>query len=294
MYKSKKNLGSKVFDIALYVLMVALIITFIYPLWQTFVVSFSSPELAKSLGVKLWFDEFTLSSYKEILKDNLLFIGYKNTIIRVVLSTVLTVLASYFGAYSLTKKTLPFRKAILFFITFTMFFNGGLVPTFLTIKDLGLINSLWALVLPNIAVAWNVIIAKNFINTLPDSLEESAIIDGAHTLTVLFKILMPLSMPIIAVLILWTAVGSWNAWYDAMLFTPRREQTVLQNVLRRIVIDSRDDQKGVSSLLSMEKGASPESVKAAVIIFASAPIILFYPFLQKYFVKGVLIGSVKG
>lgn len=294
MYKPKKNLVDILFETLIYLLMIILIVAFLYPFWQTVVLSFSSPEFSRSLGIKIWPDIFSLSSYNEVFKDNIIVIGYINTLIRVISGTVLAILFTYFGGYALTKKTLPFRRSILIFILFTMFFSGGLIPSYLLMKDLGLLETRWALILPGVTSAWNLIIARNFINTIPDSLEESAFIDGAHPLTVLFKILMPLSMPIIAVLALWSAVGHWNAWFDALIYIRSTDKIVLQLILRRILIDQSEELMKSGALVFIKKKTSPESVKAAIIVVTTAPIVFFYPFLQKYFVKGILIGSVKG
>ncbi len=294
MYRPRKTAGDIVFEVFLYSSMVMLVVLFLYPVWDTLVVSFSSPENVRRLGFRLIPDFITFSSYREVFKDDIIIIGYMNTLIRVTAGTVLTVLTTYCGGYALTKKSLPFRKTILLFILFTMFFNGGLIPTYMQIKNLGLIGSRWALILPMLTSAWNLIIARNFIRTIPQSLEESAFIDGAHPLTVVFRIMMPLSMPIIAVLALWTAVAHWNSWFDALIYVRSRDKMVLQLMLRRILIDQDEEliKNGVLTLMTDE--TSPETVKAATVVVSTAPIIFFYPFLQRYFVKGVLVGSVKG
>lgn len=294
MYRPRKTAGDILFETILYIIMVSLVILFLYPVWHTLVVSFSSPEAVRRLGLQLFPDGATLSSYREVFKNDIIAIGYMNTLFRTAVGTILTVLVTYCAGYALTKKTLPFRRTILLFILFTMFFNGGMIPTYLQIKNLGLLESRWALIFPMLTSAWNLIIARNFINTIPQSLEESAFIDGAHPLTVIFRIMMPLSMPIIAVLALWTAVGHWNAWFDALIYVRARDKIVLQLVLRKILIDQDEEliKNGILTLMSDE--TSPETVKAATVIVSTAPIVLFYPFLQRYFVKGVLIGSVKG
>lgn len=294
VYRPKRTRCDIIFDVCLYFLMVILLVIFLYPIWDTIVVSLSSPKFVKKLGLRLLPDDFTLASYKEVFKDDIIAIGYMNTLIRVIIGTTLTVLITYCGGYALTKKSLPFRRTILLFILFTMFFSGGLIPSYLLMKKLGLIGSRWALILPMTTSAWNLIIARNFIKTIPESLEESAFIDGAHPLIVVFRIMMPLSMPIIAVLALWSAVGHWNSWFDALIYVRSRDKMVLQLVLRKILIDQDEELMKGGALVFMQDDTSPETVKAATIIVSIAPIICFYPFLQKYFVKGVLIGSVKG
>jgi putative aldouronate transport system permease protein len=183
---------------------------------------------------------------------------------------------------------------ILLFITFTMFFSGGLIPSYLNMRNLNLINSRWALILPGLTSAWNLIVARNFIASLPDSLEEAAFVDGAHPLTVVFTIMLPISMPIIAVLALWTAVGHWNAWFDANIYVRDPNKMVLQLTLRRILVEGSLDVMGGDVLNASSATTTPETVKAATIIVSIVPIILFYPFLQKHFVKGVMVGSIKG
>jgi len=294
MAKIKKTFGEKVFDIFNYLLMIFLMFTFIYPFWETLMNSFSSPLGAERLGFKFWPIGFNLDSYKHVFSSKYIYIGYYNTLIRTVVGTMLTVFVTYCGAYSLSKKLLPGRMIIWVFITFTMFFSGGLIPSYLNMRNLNLINSRWALILPGLTSAWNLIVARNFIASLPDSLEEAAFVDGAHPLTVIFKIMFPISMPIIAVLALWTAVGHWNAWFDANIYVRDPNKMVLQLTLRRILVEGSHDVMGGDVLNASSATTTPETVKAATIIVSIVPIILFYPFLQKYFVKGVMIGSIKG
>lgn len=294
MYRPKKTTGDIIFDFFLYSFSAVLIFIFIYPIWDTLVISLSSPSFARKLGFRLFPDIISLASYKVVFSDNIIAIGYINTIIRTVCGTCLAVLVTYCGGYALSKTSMPFRKSILLFILFTMFFSGGLIPSYLLIKKLGLIDSRLVLILPMTTSAWNLIIARNFIKTIPESIEESAFIDGAHPFKVVFRIMMPLSMPIIAVLALWTAVGHWNSWFDALIYIRSKEKIVLQLVLRRLLIDKNEELMKNGVLTLMQDDRSPETVKAATIIVSIAPIICFYPFLQKYFVKGVLVGSVKG
>jgi putative aldouronate transport system permease protein len=218
-----------------------------------------------------------------------------NTLFRTVFGTILTIIVTYLGGYALSKKSLPFRKIIMMFIIFTMFFSGGLIPGYLLVKSLGLIGSRWALILPVATSAWNLIIARNFISTIPDALEEAAFIDGASPYTVLLTIMVPLSMPIIAVLALWTAVRHWNAWFDALIYTTDKSKMVLQLILRNLLIDkSTNATSETVAFITNTEYTSPETVKAATVFVATLPILLFYPLVQKYFVKGVLVGSLKG
>jgi putative aldouronate transport system permease protein len=175
-----------------------------------------------------------------------------------------------------------------------MFFSGGLIPIYLLVKSLGLINSMWALVLPGLISAFSLIIARNFFMALPESLEESARIDGANDIRILFSIIVPISMPIIATLTLWMAVQHWNAWFDSLIYMTDSHKQVLQVVMRRIVLQGTKDMMDVNNFDDRSLVANPEMIKAATIMVTVMPIIMFYPFLQKYFVKGVLVGSLKG
>ncbi len=287
----KKRRRFSLFDILNTVFMVALAFVFLYPFWQTLVISFSTPEYASSLGVKLFPPSVTLDSYKSVFKTGSIWVGYANTLLRTVTGTVLTVLVTYCAGYAISRKNLPFKRAITFFITVTMFFSGGLIPTFLTIKSYGLVGSRLALILPMMTSAWNIIITRNYIAGLPDELEEAALVDGAHPLKIVFQVMFPLSMPIVAVLALWTAVGHWNAWFDAMIYCSGESKIVLQLVLRRLLIDSQAE---TSILQSTVAATTPESIKDATIIVAILPIVCVYPFLQKHFTKGVTLGAVKG
>ena len=200
-------------------------------------------------------------------------------------------LLTYFAGYSLSRKNLPFRGAITFLIIFTMLFSGGLIPTFLTIKSYGLVNSRWALILPMLTSAWNIIIARNYISGLPEELEEAALVDGAHPLKIAFQIMWPLSMPVISVLALWSAVGHWNSWFDALIYCSGEDKIVLQLLLRRLLIQTQAEDSIMQSTIA---ATTSDTIKCATIIVAILPIICVYPFVQKYFVKGVTIGAVKG
>ena len=275
--------------ITLFMIVVSFI--FLYPLWTTLVQSFSSSRTADSIGFKFWPKEWSLSSYRYVFGKNLIWSAYKNTVIRTVATTALHVMLTYFGAYGLSRKGMPFRNAITFLIVFTMFFGGGLIPSYLLIKNLGLIGSRWALILPGLTSAWNLVIARNFVQGLPYELEESAAIDGAHTLRIIFQILLPLSKPILAVLALWVAVGQWNAYFDAMLYTNSPELKPLALLVREMVVEAQGMNE---NSLMVDANVASSSVRAATILISLAPILCVYPFLQKYFVKGVMVGALKG
>ena len=206
---------------------------------------------------------------------------------------MIALLLGYHYAYALSKRYLPNRNFWTTILIITMFFSGGMVPEFLLIRSLGLRNTIWALVLPGAISAYNITIMRNFLMSLPDSLEESARIDGANDIQILYKIIFPLSLPILATVALWTAVGHWNAWFDSMIYITKPEKQVLQVTLRRIVLE------GTNQLVTMygeevNQKQTSETIKAAVTMVTTLPILMVYPFIQKYFVKGVMIGSVKG
>ena len=293
MNKKHKSISGRVFDSFNVLLMLLLIVAFLYPFWEQLVLSFSSPAAANRSGLKLWPSEFNITSYSQVFKSNQIWIGFFNTAFRTVIGTALTVLVTFCGAFVLCKKELPGRSIVLAAILFTMFFSGGMIPSYLLMRNMGLLGNRFALILPVTTSAWNLIMTRNFIASLPDSLEEAALVDGARPFTIVFKVFFPLSMPIISVLTLWSAVGHWNAWFDAMLYNRGRDLMVLQLYLRTLLIDQANT--GGGGVLSASTAATtPETVKAATIVVSILPIVVLYPFLQKYFVKGVMVGAVKG
>lgn len=287
----RKKKHFSLFDVFNVIFMILLAIVFIYPFWYTLVISVSTPEYATSLGFKFIPPKITFDAYRSVLDNSSIWVAYANTLFRTIVGTVLSVFVTYCAGYALARKNLPFRGAITFFIIFTMLFSGGLIPTFLTMKSYGLVGSRWALILPLLTSAWNIIIARNYISGLPDELEEAALVDGAHPLKIAFRIIFPLSLPVVAVLTLWSAVGHWNAWFDAMIYCSGEDKIVLQLLLRRLLIQTQAED---SIMLSTVAETTPDTIKCATIIVAVLPIICVYPFVQKYFVKGVTIGAVKG
>jgi putative aldouronate transport system permease protein len=287
-----KSRASTIFDICNYILMGIALVIFLYPFWDTMVLSFSTPLKATQLGLRIFPAPLSLGAYQTVFRSNAIYIGYVNTIFRTVIGTAIHVLITYCGAYVISKRNLPLRTPITFLILFTMFFNGGLIATYLNIKSLGLLGLRWALILPLTTSAWTLVIARNFIMAIPDDLEDAAVIDGAHPLVLIFRIMMPISKPILAVLALWMAVTHWNSWFDALIYITDEKKMVLQLLLRKILIEQTEAM--MENLTLSTTQTTPETVKAATVMVAIGPIILMYPFLQKYFVKGILIGSLKG
>lgn len=282
------------FDWFNYSLMIVLSILFLYPFWNLLMLSLTAPPYVDKLGLRLWAEGFNWASYKQLFASDVIYIAYKNTILRTVLGAGLTVLVTMCAAFSLSRKDLPYRSVITLFILFTMFFGGGLIPTFLNIKKLGLLNSVWALILPTLANAWYIILARNFLMGFPKELEDSALIDGANPVQVAFRIIFPLSMPIIAVIALWSGVAHWNAWFDAMIYLREKNDFVLQLLVQKIFQQDKIDPSSTGTYIQITSEVTNQSVKAATIIAAIAPIVVVYPFLQKYFAKGVMVGSLKG
>ena len=289
----KQTRGEKLFNLGNMLVLGVIGLLCLYPFLYTLSISLSSAAEASREGFHLFPRQISLTSYKMVLTNPNIITGYLNTILRTVLGTALSLLACCVAAYPLARKEMPHRSMITFLIVFTMLFGGGMVPSYLLIQKLGLLNSIWALVLPGMLSAFNIIIVKNFFQALPESLAESARIDGAGDWAVLFRIYIPLSKPVLATVALWTAVGHWNSWFDAMLYITDDRKQVLQTFLQRIVIESstRLMELGVADKAIVEFTA--DTIKAATIVVTILPIICVYPFLQKYFVKGILLGGVK-
>lgn len=289
-FTKRKTKGDIVFDILNILLMFLICLTTLYPFLYLLAMSFGNSAL---MGLNLLPKKLDFSAYRQVLQNTYMFSGFTNTIIKTVIGTALTLLFTISAAYPLSKKNFPNRNVWTSLVVFTMFFSGGLIPNYLLVSDLGLLNSMWSLILPGLISTYNMIIMRNFFMSLPDSLEEAAKIDGANDIRILRSIIIPVSLPIIATIALWTVVGHWNAWFDSMIYIKSANKQVLKLILRRIVIE------GTSQLMdlngSVDAGrASPENIKAASIIVATLPILIAYPFLQKYFVKGVMVGSLKG
>jgi len=291
--KYKRKIGENIFDKFNVCFMVTLMIITVYPLLYVLFASFSEPSQLISHTGLLWGSKgFSSKGYELVFKNPMIFTGYGNTIFYVFVGTALNILLTSFAAYALSRKAFLFKKVIMLGIVFTMFFSGGLIPIYIIVKDIGLYNSRLALILPGAMSAWNMIIMRTSFMELPNSLEESAKIDGANDFTILFRIVIPLSKAVIAVMVLFYGVGHWNSWFNGMIYLKERAKYPLQLVLREILI-----MNSTESMLSGgdNYGTSMDViVKYACIIVATVPILCLYPFLQKYFVKGVMIGAVKG
>ena len=232
-------------------------------------------------------------NYRAMLTNKYIHSGYLNTIIVTVVTTVLSLILTSMGAYCMASRNFPNRKFWMGILLFTMYFSGGLIPTYLTYIGYGLKDSLWALILPSLCSAYNLIIMRNFFMQLPESIIESGRVDGAGEFQILFNLVLPISKPVLATIGMWVAVGRWNSWFDCLVYIRDPNKSVLQVILRRIILQGSNDLMAASNA-SVDIRANPEGLKAAAIFVTTIPILLVYPFLQKYFVKGIVLGSVKG
>jgi putative aldouronate transport system permease protein len=278
----------------LYTIMTIVLIVTLYPFWTQLVISLDGGNAAYN-SFMLFPNPITFDSYKLAFEFDALWVGYKNTIIRTILGVAISVIATAITAYPLSKKDFPLNKWITRFMLIQFIIGGGLIPNYLLIKSLGMYNTIWALVIPGMITTFNVLIMRNFFRSLPESLEESAMVDGAGYLKIFIKIILPLSMPIIATIALWVGVGHWNAWFDALIYTSDSNKEMLQLVLRRIIIQNNPTQfADILAKLENKNPYSGRQLQATVIILSILPMIIVYPFLQKYFVRGIMLGATKG
>lgn len=291
----RRTTGEKAFQSLDILLMLLMMVICLYPFLYVAFASVSLPErIVVHRGILLGPLGFSLSAYESVFKNPNILTGYQNTLIVLVAGTTLNVLLTALGAYGLSRRQFGLRNVVMFAIVFTMMFNGGLIPLYLQVNSLKLVDTRWALILPSAISAWNLVIMRTYFLGLPDSLEESARIDGASDWRILFQIILPLAMPVVAVMILFYGVHHWNSWFHAMIFLRDRGLYPLQIILREILIANDTLSMTQSAAASIDMEQIGETIKYATIIVATLPILLIYPALQKYFMKGVLIGAIKG
>lgn len=285
-----------VFELCNWLFFIALCATILIPFLHLFSISLSPSEVATKGGLHLLPEKITLENYKAVIKSSFIWTGYRNTIIRTIVGTAVQLLATALGAYALSKPFFPHRNFWTLFIVFTMFFSGGMIPSYLLIKSLNMFDSFSVMILPGLVSAYNLVLMRNYFQSLPPELEESCMIDGAGRFTIFFRIVLPCSMPILATVSLWLAVSHWNSWFDVLLYIRNTDKYVLQVVLRRIVLEGTQQMMDLNpnALSDTAPKISTEGLKAATIFVATIPIICIYPFIQKYFVKGIMVGSLKG
>ena len=280
------------------IFMIMLVTVTLYPFLNTIVVSFNAGNDTIRGGLYLWPRDFTLQNYKAVFASGTIYSAFLVSVARTVLSTVLNIFLTSMLAYTLSRRDYVFRKLITTIFVLTMYFNAGLIPGYFLIKDLHLINSFWVYVLPSLISAFNLIVIRTYIYTIPEALIESAKIDGAGEFKIFWKVIFPLCTPVLATIALFVAVGAWNTWFDAFLYTSsRQELSTLQYELMKLLSSSMNanSNPSVANGVGMENATqvTPLSIRAAVTIVASVPILLVYPFMQKYFVVGLNVGSVK-
>jgi putative aldouronate transport system permease protein len=288
------SLVERLFDVAIHLILSLLVVVTLYPLLYVLFASFSNAsELVAHKGILYKSLGFSWEAYKGVMKNPGILIGYRNTMFIVVAGVIVNLLMTALGAYVLSRKNVIWNKAFMIIIVITMFFHGGLIPLYLIVKNVGLLDTLWATIIPFSISTFNLIIMRTAFMAIPDSLEESAKIDGANHFTILFRIIIPLSMPVIAVMILYYAVDKWNGWFYASIFIKNRDLFPLQLVLREILISNSTDGMSVGADAG-DRFQIGETIKYATIVVATLPILCVYPFVQRFFVKGVMVGSLKG
>lgn len=288
--------GEKCFIIASYVLLVLLSLCIIIPVLSVVVNSFvSAAEIARRGQFILWPEEFDFSAYRMLFDSDRIYSGYANTLFVTIVGTALSMFMTISLAYPLSKKDLRGRNAILGMVFFTMLFNAGTIPNFLLIKEIGLLDTRWALVLPYICNTWNMLIMRNFFYAIPDSLEEAAYLDGANQMQVIIKIVLPLSLSSIATISMFYAVSFWNAWFPGVMYVTDKSLQPVQNIMRSIIVAASGQMEDLGIMQDdIEIMPTSNTIKCAAIVITTLPILCVYPFIQKYFVKGVMVGSVKG
>lgn len=293
----KRSFGEKIGDVFIVFNMCLIIIIMLFPIWNTLVVSFNEARDSLKGSLYLWPREWTLFNYQSVFKTDKVFNAFLISVYRTVITLVINVFLSSLLAYILSRKEFIFRKFLTTFMVITMYISAGLIPQYFLYRDLGLIDKFWVYILPSMVGAFNVIVIRTYINTLPDSLVESAKIDGASEMRIFLQIIIPLCMPVLATVALWAAVGAWNDWFTSFIFAPKQNLSTLQYEMMKILSSSM--QSGVrqpdymASSMQTRSMVTPNSLRAAMTMVATVPILIVYPFLQKYFVT-VNIGGVKG
>lgn len=286
--------SDRIFDAVDTILLTAVLLIIAYPLYFVIIASFSDPSLV-SAGKVTWRPEgFTLAGYKRILSFSQIWLGYRNTIFYVILGTVISLVLTVTLAYPLSRKDFKLRTPLMMMVTFTMFFSGGMIPTYLCINKMHMLNTIWAVVLPGAIAASHVIIVRTFFQSIPRELTEAAAIDGCTNFKAFINIVLPLSKAVTAVIALYVASGLWNTYFGPMIYLTDRRLYPLQLFLRQILLQNDMQGADISAASVQEEQYIAQLIRYGVIIVSTVPMMLLYPFIQKYFVKGVMIGSIKG
>ena len=278
-----------------YLLLGVFVLAIIVPLVFVLIASFMDPNVLNSQGISFDFADWSLDGYKRVIENKMIATGFLNSFIYSISFSLISVTVTLFAAYPLSQKDLVGKKFFNTFFVITMFFGGGMMPTYLLINRLHMLNTIWAIIIPNAVNVWNIILARTYFKSIPGELREASSVDGASNLLHFFKILLPVCKPIIAVIILWQFVGMWNSYFDAMIYLEDSSLQPLQLVLRSILIQNTPDPGMVSDIQSAaEMSKIAELLKYSTIVVSSLPLLIMYPFFQKYFDSGVMVGSVKG
>ncbi len=293
--------GTRLGDLFIYLIVALLCFLCLYPMYFVLVVSLSDPIYASQMSVYVWPKSETgiyLGAYERLVTDNNMWHAYLNTILYTLVPTLLMILTCSICAYPLTSPKLIGRKAVNLFLLVPMYFGGGLIPSFILMTKLNLYNNIWAIIIPASFSIWYIILTRTYFASIPEELREAAKIDGANNYQCLYHVYMPNAKPILAVIAIYTLVARWNSWFDAMIYLPNTDLHPLQLYLRRVLVDNTVDLVATLSAEDMAaltmKHLSNEQMKYAMIIFTTLPIIFAYPFLQRYFIRGVMVGSLKG
>ncbi len=292
---SKLGVADKILLTTGYLLLGIFVVLIIVPLAYVVIASFMDPNVLNSKGLSFNFSNWTLDAYKRVLENDMIWRGFLNSLFYSVASTVISVFITLLAAYPMSKKDFVGKGFFNVIFIITMFFGGGLIPTYLLINKLHMINTIWAILLPGAFSVWNMILARTYYQSVPDELHEAAMVDGSSELKFYFKILLPVCKPIIAVLALWQFVGMWNSYFDAMIYLNSADMQPLQLVLRSILIQNTPQPGMIADIQSTAEMAKiAELLKYSTIVVSSLPLLIMYPFFQKYFDKGVMVGSIKG
>jgi len=291
--KIKEPMGDRVFQSVVYIILAIVVLAMLYPFAYVVSVSISDPAEVIAGNVSIYPIGFDLGAFKTMINHPIFFTAYKNTIVYTALGTFFTLFFTAITAYPLSKDKFQMRSFLSKVYLVTMFFGGGMIPTYLAYKSLHILDTVWVMVLPGALSAWNIILMRSFFRNIPETLSESAYIDGATDPQILVKVILPLSKPIMATIGLFTAVGIWNGYFNALLYLTDTEKYPLQMILRSILVAATFNPAEKDAYSQISHSAT-ESLKMASIVITTLPIMLIYPFIQKYFVKGLMVGSIKG
>jgi len=298
LFAWRRKHSDKIFDFFNLCIMLVLLVVFAWPIWFVLIASFSDPGLVAMGDVLIIPKGITLKSYQAMLEYREIWVGYANSIFYTVVGTLLNLIMSVCFAYPLSSKDFLPRKFFLVIFLFTMYFGGGLIPLYLVVKSVGLLDTRWAMIIPSVISVYNCLVIRNyFMNSIPGELKEAAVLDGANAAQYLWKVVLPLSKPVLAVVGLYYAVSHWNDYYQALIYLFDDNKVPLQTVLRRLLMSTKFMMNNADMVDAEAVKAATEqalTMKYGVIVVAALPMLMLYPFIQKFFVKGVMIGAIKG